>query len=94
MVFLDSYFLGGIEEMFNLILFSLGKVDIIFFIVIAVVILLCVGFYFLIPVLNRKQYQEMRENLAKREAAFKSNLKVDHSQVNEEENSEAKVSDN
>ena len=80
--------------MFNLILFSLGKVDIIFFVSIAVVVLLCVGFYFLIPVLNRKQYQEMRENLAKREAAFKSNLKVDHSQVKEEENSEAKVSDN
>ena len=49
-----------------------------------VAILVCVGIYFLIPILNRKQYQQMRENLAKREAAFKSNLRVDHSKVKEE----------
>ncbi len=79
--------------MLNVVLFSLGKVDIIFFVSIAVIILLCVGFYFLIPVFNRKQYQEMRENLAKREAAFKSNLKVEPSQA-KEENSEAEVSEN
>jgi len=70
--------------MSKLVMFSLNKVDIIFFSLILVAILVCVGIYFLIPILNRKQYQQMRENLAKREAAFKSNLRVDHSKVKEE----------
>jgi NADH:ubiquinone oxidoreductase subunit 3 (subunit A) len=63
-------------------MFSLNKVDRVFLIIIIVAILVGVGIYFLIPILNRKQYQQMRENLAKREAAFKSNLHVDFSQVN------------
>lgn len=54
--------------------FSLGRVDIIFFIVLAVLIGLCIAFYFLIPVINKKQYREQRENLKKREAAFKTNV--------------------
>ena len=36
---------------------------------------ICVGVYFLIPVLNKKQYREQRENLKKREAAFQSNIR-------------------
>ncbi len=52
----------------------LNKTDIIFFVVIAAIIVLCIGVYFLIPVINKKQYKEMRENLKKREVAFKSNV--------------------
>lgn len=54
---------------------ALKPTDIIFFIVLAVIIGLCVAVYFLIPVINKKQYQEQRENLKKREAAFKSNIR-------------------
>ena len=49
---------------------SLPTVDIVFFVLLGVIIALCVGIYFLIPVINRKQYQEMRDNLNKREVAF------------------------
>lgn len=58
--------------MFSTIAFSLGKVDLILLIIILVIIAGGVGIYFLIPVINRKQYKQMRDNLAKREAAFKS----------------------
>lgn len=54
--------------------FALSMTDIIFFIVLGVLVVLCVAFYFLIPVINKKQYQEQRETLKKREAAFKSNI--------------------
>ena len=54
----------------------LGTVDIIFFVVCAVIIVACVAVYFLIPVINKKQYQEMRDNLSKREVAFKANAKA------------------
>ncbi len=54
---------------------SLNTTDIIFFIVLGVIIVLCIVVYFLIPLINKKQYKEMRENLKKREAAFKSNVK-------------------
>lgn len=62
--------------MTNIALFinSLGPVDIAFFIVCAAIIAIAVGVYFLIPVFNKKQYQEQRDNLRKREEAFKSNL--------------------
>jgi len=52
---------------------SLGKVDIIFFIVIALVIGLCIGIYFLIPVINKEQYEQARKNLYEREKAFRRN---------------------
>ncbi len=55
--------------------FALNPTDIVFFIVLAVIVVLCVAFYFLIPVINKKQYREQRENLKKREVAFKSNIK-------------------
>ena len=64
--------------MFNLLLLELNDpnpVDIVFFVIIGVVIAICIAIYFLIPVINKKQYQEMRDNLSKREVAFKANLK-------------------
>ena len=54
---------------------SLGAVDIAFFVACGVIIAVCIAIYFLIPVLNKKQYQEMRDNLNKREVAFKANFK-------------------
>ena len=75
--------------MLKLVMFSLNKVDVIFFVLILVAILVCVGIYFLIPIINRKQYQQMRENLAKREASFKSNLRIDHSKVQEEKSEQS-----
>lgn len=56
-----------------LLLNGLKSVDVGFFIGCAVVIALIVAVYFLIPVFNKKQYEEQRENLRKRENAFKSN---------------------
>lgn len=55
-----------------MLLNSLGSVDIGFFVGCAVAIVLVVAIYFLIPVFNKKQYREQRENLKKREEAFKS----------------------
>ena len=54
---------------------TLGSVDIGFFVACGVIIALCVAVYFLIPVFNKKQYQEQRDNLKKREVAFKANFK-------------------
>lgn len=53
---------------------KLKDVDIAFFIICAAIVALIVAVYFLIPVFNKKFYREQRENLHKREAAFKSNL--------------------
>ncbi len=65
---------------------SLGTTDTIFFIALAAIVALCVVVYFLIPVINRKQYREQRENLKKREVAFKSNVqRTDGSPVVAEE---------
>ena len=52
---------------------SLTTTDLIFFIMLGVILALVVGVYFLIPVINKKQYQEQRENLKKREEAFHAN---------------------
>lgn len=59
-----------------LLLNKLKPVDVGFFVGCAVVIALIVAVYFLIPVFNKKQYQEQRENLKKREAAFNANRKT------------------
>lgn len=56
-----------------LLLNGLKAVDFGFFIGCAVVIGLIIAVYFLIPVFNKKQYAEQRENLKKREAAFNAN---------------------
>ena len=52
---------------------SLPVADIVLFIVLGAIIAISVAFYFLIPVFNKKQYQEQRENLKKREESFKAN---------------------
>ena len=60
---------------------SLGAWDIGFFVACGVIIAIIVAVYFLIPVFNKKQYQEQRDNLKKREVAFKANLHVDEEVV-------------
>lgn len=52
----------------------LNSTDIVFFIVLAAIVVVCIAVYFLIPVFNKKQYKEQRDNLKKREVAFKSNI--------------------
>lgn len=61
-------------NMFPFLLNKIGKIDTIFFLSILAIILIIVGIYFLIPVFNKKQYAEQRENLRKREKSFKANL--------------------
>lgn len=61
----------------------LGSVDIIFFVVIGALIALAVAIYFLIPVFNKKQYKEQRENLKKRETSFKANIQRTDGMVTE-----------
>ena len=51
----------------------LPEVDLWFFIICAAIVVAIVAIYFLIPVFNKKKYKEQRDNLAKREAAFKAN---------------------
>lgn len=64
---------------------SLSSVDTAFFIICAVIIVLIIAIYFLIPVFNKKLYQEQRDNLHKREAAFKSNIQGSQSEETKEE---------
>ena len=52
---------------------KLRSVDVAFFVAIAAIIALAVAIYFLIPIINKKQYKEMRDNLKKREVAFNAN---------------------
>lgn len=64
--------------MINALLLSANKlksIDIIFFICCIAAVVLAVAIYFLIPVFNKKQYLEQRENLRKREEAFHANKK-------------------
>lgn len=67
---------------------DLKPVDTWFFIICAVMVGAIVGIYFLIPVLNQKQYREQRENLKKREQAFKSNALLQQDPVSREEKAE------
>lgn len=52
---------------------ELPVTDIVLFIVLGVIIIVAIAIYFLIPVFNKKQYQEQRDNLRKREIYFNSN---------------------
>lgn len=61
--------------MFPFLLNKISKIDRNFFLIILGIIVLCVAIYFLIPVINRKQYKTQRENLQKREEVFKANLR-------------------
>ena len=58
-----------------MILFTLTKPDLTFFIVIMAIVAACVLVYFLTTVIKRKQFQEARTNLRKREETFRANLK-------------------
>lgn len=81
--------MSGIQDLICA-LNQLKRVDKAFFIICAVIIVLIVAFYFLIPVFNKKLYKEQRENLKKREVAFKSNLqKSQNSQPEEEQEADA-----
>ena len=72
--------------MFKLLaLNALKDTDIIFFVALAAIVVLAVAIYFLIPVFNRKQYREQRDNLKKREVAFKSNLQSNGVDLHAEE---------
>lgn len=51
-----------------------NKIDIVFFILILVVIVGIVTFYFLQPIIRKKEIEEQRANFAKREATFRENL--------------------
>lgn len=51
---------------------GLKRVDIAFFSICGAIVVLIIAVYFLIPVFNKKQYKEQRDNLKKREEAFKS----------------------
>lgn len=75
--------------MMNLALFinSLKSIDVIFIVVCIALVAIAVAIYFLMPVFNKKQYQEQRDNLRKREEAFKSNLGV-KTQVDTDTNEE------
>ena len=67
--------------------------DIIFFVSLIVIAAICVAIYFLIPVFNKKVYEERRANLKKREETFRKNLKslkaesvvVETEEISEEE---------
>lgn len=55
-----------------LLLNKLKKVDITFFLICLGIIVAIIAIYFLIPVFNKSQYEERRNNLRQREAAFKN----------------------
>lgn len=67
----NIYYLLSIKEVHTMFLLnSLKSADIVFFIMLVVIVAACVGVYFLIPVIKRKQFDEQKENLRKREEAF------------------------
>ena len=67
----------------------LKSVDIWLFVILGIIIAICVAVYFLIPVLNKKQYQEQRDNLKKREESFKANAKIAVNSAEEQPASES-----
>ena len=81
---------------------SLKTPDIVFFVMLGVIVLVCVAIYFLIPIVKKKEFEERRENLKKREAVFRANLKnlqsenitVDSKEPAENSNAEEKVEAN
>ena len=64
---------------------DLPPVDIWFFVICALIVVAIVAIYYLIPVFNKKKYQEQRDNLAKREAAFKANRQTNTTQQTTEQ---------
>lgn len=60
---------------YSFLLNPIGSVDRTFFLVCFGIVLAIIAIYFLIPVFRKSQYEERRENLRKREAAFKHGQK-------------------
>jgi len=58
---------------YSFLLNQIGPVDSSFFIICLIIIAAIVAIYFLLPVFRKSQYEERRENLRKREAAFRRN---------------------
>lgn len=56
---------------YSFLLNAIGSVDRTFFLICLGIIVAIVAIYFLLPVFRKSQYEERRENLRKREAAFK-----------------------
>lgn len=50
--------------------------DWLFLIIVCVVIAVCVGLYFIVPILNHKKYEQQRADLKKRGETFKANQKA------------------
>ena len=58
-----------------MMLFTITKPDLIFFIILAAIGGAFLLAYFLTPIIKRKQFEESRANLKKREETFRANLK-------------------
>lgn len=58
-----------------MMLFKITTPDLIFFILLAVIFGTAALIYLLTPIIKRKQYEEARANLKKREETFRANLK-------------------
>ena len=58
-----------------MMLFKITTPDLIFFILLAVIFGVAGLIYLLTPVFKRKQFEEARANLKKREETFRANLK-------------------
>ena len=56
-------------------LIELTGPDLMFLIVIISIVAACVIIYLLTPIIKRKQFEEQRANLKKREETFRANLK-------------------
>ena len=72
---------GFMLSLLALKLNPISATDLWFFILCGVIVAVIIAVYFLIPVFNKKQYQEMRDNLNKREVAFKANFKGKETEV-------------
>ncbi len=56
---------------YSFLLNAISSVDRTFFLICLGLVAAAIAIYFLIPVFRKSQYEERRENLRKREAAFK-----------------------
>lgn len=54
--------------------------DWLFLIIVCVIIAVCVGLYFIMPIINHKKYEQQRAELKKREEIFIANQKAKDAQ--------------
>lgn len=66
----------SLSNILSALAITLHKADIALLIIILVVVAGIVTFYFLQPVIRKKEFEEQRANFAKREETFRENLKV------------------